>query len=284
MKIAVLSDIHANKYALQAVESDFKVQKVKAIWMLGDAFGRGPHPVFVYNWMNSVFSEKSKYNLWVAGNHDASVFNWNGYQRNITPFPFRLIDDEHAEILRKEVGYPGIFCGEEKLKSVVIEIDGWKYSITHEIGKAGYVYPWNEFSVKQALLEIKNMDFESVIFSGHTHVPLLASIDESGHIENVRVFPCLEYSLDKTRRWLINPGSVGAPADMDIRAAYAILDTKKRTIQFRKVHYDHLAVIQDATEKNYSKIIKDQLKEASLADALVSEEWRAHFQNIRENG
>lgn len=325
MKIAIISDIHANISALEAVKSDIKKERVKEIWMLGDAFGRGPHPVQVYKWMNSNFPgnsttlEKADKNMaskpleqndptghqvvprlhlvkeligsklscmcntnkWVAGNHDADVFGWEGQDAHVTPFYIREIDEKHAEILKKQKGYPGIFKEDHRMNPIRFEMEGRKFFLTHELGNAGYVYPWNDYSIWQTLSDFKNKNLADVIFYGHTHVPLLAGMDSNDQLENIKIIPFNEYFLDENRRWLVNPGSIGAPSDLDGRASYAILDVKKRMIQFRKIRYDNTSVLEDSRANNYAGKIRDQLRKADLPDPLVAQEWRDHFTEVR---
>jgi diadenosine tetraphosphatase ApaH/serine/threonine PP2A family protein phosphatase len=82
-----------------------------------------------------------------------------------------------------------------------------------------------------------------ICFYGHTHVPLAIFL-EGG---NVRVDRGCSFDVSNADKVLINIGSVGQPRDWDIRASYAIYDTKKKVVQIRRVKYN----IHDAVDKIY---------------------------------
>lgn len=73
MRIAVLSDIHANRLALEAVLADSLKQNVDLYWFLGDLVGYGPNPIEALKWLKGEFDGFPAPDGWVMGNHDAML-------------------------------------------------------------------------------------------------------------------------------------------------------------------------------------------------------------------
>jgi diadenosine tetraphosphatase ApaH/serine/threonine PP2A family protein phosphatase len=78
----------------------------------------------------------------------------------------------------------------------------------------------------------------SIILYGHTHLPVIFSVDEGGRVGGAAVNGDAAFRLDAGYRYLINPGSVGQPRDRNPRASCAIVDSRKMTAQFFRVPYD----------------------------------------------
>jgi diadenosine tetraphosphatase ApaH/serine/threonine PP2A family protein phosphatase len=78
----------------------------------------------------------------------------------------------------------------------------------------------------------------SIILYGHTHLPVIFSVDERGRVRGAAVNGDAAFRLDAGYRYLINPGSVGQPRDRNPRASCAIVDSRKMTAQFFRVPYD----------------------------------------------
>lgn len=73
MRVAILSDVHANRPALEAVLNDSRQQNVDSYWFLGDLVGYGPNPVEVLKWLQGEFADFPAPEKWVMGNHDAML-------------------------------------------------------------------------------------------------------------------------------------------------------------------------------------------------------------------
>jgi predicted phosphodiesterase len=222
MRIAVLSDIHANLPALDAVLED--AGAVDAIWHLGDVVGYGPDPDGVVERLRAVGA------IGVRGNHDAAAcggaeIDW------FNPDARRAMEWTRSAIApATKVWLEGL--PERRAVDGNDLVHGspreplWEYITSAGVARANL-----------ALLEAQ------VGLHGHTHLPV-AWVDAGGKVELVR--PGRGSTLDlRGLHVLVNPGSVGQPRDGDPDASYAILDTEVGKLTWQRVAYD-VASVQHA--------------------------------------
>jgi predicted phosphodiesterase len=220
MRIAVLSDIHANLVALDAVLAD--AAEVDAIWHLGDVVGYGPDPDGVVARLRGVGA------LGVRGNHDAaavggSEIDWfNTDARRAMEWTRTAISPETIAWLtdqpeRRTVDGCELVHGSPREPL-------WEYVTSANVARANL-----------ARLEAP------IGLHGHTHAPVAWVEDGDDRIDLVRGRSGSPLEL-AGRRALINPGSVGQPRDGDPRASYAILDPKAGRVSWHRVPYDIVAV------------------------------------------
>ena len=219
MRIAVLSDIHANLPALEAVASDLPA--VDQVWVLGDTVGYGPQPNEVIATLQAMGARS------VLGNHDgAAIGTVDANQFN--PDARRAIEWT-AEVLDANArGYIAALP-EVRRDEDLTAVHGsprdpiWEYITSVGIAAANFAH----FETRLCLF-------------GHTHVPVVYRADDSA-VEAVPGLPGERVELG-TARTLVNPGSVGQPRDGHPDAAYAILDTaaasSRDVVEFRRVRYD----------------------------------------------
>jgi predicted phosphodiesterase len=214
MRIAVLSDIHANLPALEAVLA--AIGPVDAIWQLGDIVGYGPEPEGVIGRLRDLGAHG------VCGNHDAAALG------RIESSWFN--DDARTAVLwsATQIGEPAkAWLG--ALPERVTEADFtlvhgsprdpiWEYVHSTAVAQASF----SAFSTRHCLV-------------GHTHIPLVFR-DDDGAVETLAPTDGSELELDG-RRTILNPGSVGQPRDGDPRASAMILDTERMRAEWRRIHY-----------------------------------------------
>jgi diadenosine tetraphosphatase ApaH/serine/threonine PP2A family protein phosphatase len=214
MRIAVLSDIHANLPALDAVLA--ALGPVDAVWQLGDVVGYGPHPDEVVVRLRELGA------VGVRGNHDAAAlgaldvewFNPDG--RRAIEWTARRISPETRAWLaglpeRAELGEMTLVHGSPRNPT-------WEYVTTASDARANLA----AFATPYCLY-------------GHTHLPA-AWREDDGRVEPLGPSHGSVLPLDG-RRLLLNPGSVGQPRDGDPRASAAILDTEARRVTWHRVAY-----------------------------------------------
>lgn len=249
MRVGILADIHANKYALRAVLKDAEDQRVKRFWFLGDTIGYGPHPVEALQFVRDRVGPRS----WVPGNHEAILLGellpegatedaGQALQLNrleIESSQPELIADPLTNRFRGRRGVRkktySKRCGEHRY---VLCHGSLRKPLTR------YIYPWStevgrEF---QALASLNPGTWRVCLFLGHSHLPFLcrAKSGPNGQLlesECPQVFYGDEVTLGDGLA-IVNPGSVGQPRDGNPRAAYAILDTRQHTIMFRRLDYE----------------------------------------------
>lgn len=223
MRIALLSDIHANLTALEAVLADAETLGAEAFWQLGDVVGYGPDPREVVERLRSLGA------IGVMGNHDAAAVGRLGTEEfnpaaalaaswtaNQLDEPCRTWLRALPEVRRE---------GDVTLCHGALQDPIWEYLLTTRAVE-------RHFALQETPLSI----------TGHTHLALAIFDDERG-FDVTRGAHDLVVQLDE-RKAMVNPGSAGQPRDGDPRVGWALFDDEARTVRFRRVAYDIAAVQQ----------------------------------------
>ena len=224
MKRALISDIHGNLEALNAVLDDIRQQGISEIYCLGDVIGYGPNPVECLDMV------RRKCAMCLLGNHDqAALFDPEGFN----PVAFRAILWTRDQIDNSSGGAAAVnerwdFLGELPRTHVEpnrLYVHGSPRDPTNE-----YVFPEDVYN--QRKMENLFERVEQFSFQGHTHIPgvFTPSLEFFGPDECDH-----EYRFGDEKA-LFNVGSVGQPRDGDPRACYVILSDE--SIVFRRVEYD----------------------------------------------
>jgi len=225
MNILVISDIHANLTALEAVLAD--AGDVDAVWCLGDLVGYGPDPG------ECIARVKELPNLvCVIGNHDAAVLNqidvvsFNPEARQAIEWTQKKLTTEEFDFLRNLPETLDTHTIFPKLERHVTLAHGsprqpvWEYLLDTRNATRNFAYFETDYC-----------------FVGHTHMPVLYQMTNTNH--NARLIipqPNTKFSLRP--RSIINPGSVGQPRDRDHRASYALYDPERHLWENRRIAYD----------------------------------------------
>jgi diadenosine tetraphosphatase ApaH/serine/threonine PP2A family protein phosphatase len=215
VRIGVLSDIHANLAALDAVLA--AMPSVDAIWQLGDVVGYGPDPDGVVDRLREVGATG------VRGNHDAAALG------ELDTEAFNIDARRAMEWTRSTIGgdalaWLGGLPEQAELEGFTL-VHGsprdpiWEYVTSTPVARAG----------------IAAMSTESG-FHGHTHVPI-AFVDEDGRLEVMSPGAGSRMAIDG-RRMLLNPGSVGQPRDGIPTASWLLLDTDADGVTWHRTAYD----------------------------------------------
>jgi diadenosine tetraphosphatase ApaH/serine/threonine PP2A family protein phosphatase len=219
VRIAILSDIHSNIVALDAVLA--AAGPVDALWHLGDVVGYGPEPDRVVDRLREVGA------VGVRGNHDAAAcggaeIEWfNPDARAAMEWTRAAIGPRTREWLAA--------LPERRIEAACTLVHGsprdpiWEYVTSVPVARAN-------------LAELTT----PVGLHGHTHVPIAFRADD-GRVEVITPGADSSMGLDE-RTVLLNPGSVGQPRDGDPRASFAVLDTAAARIRWTRVEYDIEAV------------------------------------------
>ena len=219
MRIAVISDVHANLPALEAVLA--AAGAVEAVWHLGDIVGYGPDPDAVVARLREIGA------VGVQGNHDAAAAGDPGIDW-FNPDARRAMEWTRAVISAETRAWLAALP-ETLVDGDVTLVHGSPRDPTWE-----YV---TSVPVAQASLAALGT---RICLNGHTHQPV-AFIEDGGRIEAVGPDDGSTLEL-RGRRALVNPGGVGQPRDGDPRAAFMILDRAADTITWQRVAYDIAAV------------------------------------------
>jgi diadenosine tetraphosphatase ApaH/serine/threonine PP2A family protein phosphatase len=239
LRVAVISDIHANLHALESVLEAIDADPPDRTWCLGDLVGYGPRP----NEVVEVVRERA--DLCLVGNHDLAALG-------------RIDLDDFALDAAVSARWTQAVLLDENRDflaglSSTAEADGaqlfhasprdpvWEYVITEE-------------AARDAL----ERTVAPVVFVGHSHLALAIALLD-GQLDGGLAPGGSEADVGEGR-WLLNPGSVGQPRDSDPRAAWIDLDLEARRAQFRRVTYP--------IERTQAEIRERELPEA-LAERLA---------------
>ncbi|KPF42748.1 metallophosphoesterase [Rhizobium sp. AAP43] len=221
MRIAILTDIHANREALESVLEDIRQRSIDRIVCLGDIVGYGPDPVWCVETMMRL-AEKGA--VVVKGNHDHAIEDagedLNSAARRVIDWTRPQLTPEHHAFL---AGLPMIHREGDLLfvHASANSPSDWIYVVDAARARGS-------FAVCDA----------RAIFCGHRHVPDLMSFGRDGEVHRQRFVTGHPLPLLSSRRWLAVVGSVGQPRDGNPKAAYAIFDTQKNELEFLRVSYD----------------------------------------------
>jgi predicted phosphodiesterase len=236
VRVAVLSDVHANLAALESVLVDVDATGVDEIWCLGDLTGYGARP------NECVALVRERADICLVGNHDLvvrgdlGVDSFTADAAVAASYAREQLADPEREWLRSlaPLGQrEGVELYHGSIRDPV-----WEYVLTAEIAIA-----------------CLNRQRSDLALVGHSHVALAVHLDH-GELEGGLKEAGSEYALGG-RRCLLNPGSVGQPRDRDPRAAWLLLDGEAEMAHFHRSEYDI-----ERTQR--------EIREAGLPERLAS--------------
>ncbi len=311
MRIALLSDIHANISALASVFSDIddNKRKVDQYLCLGDIIGYGPDPVEVIELLAKRVAPQNV----VSGNHEdlyrgLDEYSFSESAKFTMQYEISLINSNPQAIkYLKQIS-------NSEANLVFRRVKNNNFFLSHNgPGKHYdvYHYPWmadsllpnlmNRFKDHFHINRYKNKWFVSsktrnIFLTGHTHIPMICFEDRlTGKVKSLNTNGIIDIKRDcqDSNYIMINPGSVGYSRDGCSLASYVIIDLKKKAIEFHRTTYNtetHLAKVAgmgkwlaDNLPPGYGFIDVDQALSSlvqSLRNAIVPvkppESWKTH--------
>jgi predicted phosphodiesterase len=216
----VLSDIHANLAALEAVLTDARNVGYDAVWCLGDIVGYGPEPDACVEQVRLLAP------ISVVGNHDWAVLGRMDLN-DFNPEASRVVLWTRDHLSAENLAWLATLSSQPLV---------WgDYTLTHGSPRN----PIWEY-IHNPGIALHNLAYLGTgsCLVGHTHVPILFVLQaETGDVRVLTPKPGVPVVLWKHGRAILNPGSVGQPRDNDPRAAYAILDTDVATWTLYRTAY-----------------------------------------------
>jgi len=227
MRYLVLSDIHGNLEALEAVLRAAAAQQYERVLVLGDLVGYGPDPNAVVERVRGLEPAGV-----IRGNHDKAAAgvedtaDFNAVARVAAQWTAQVLTPENREYLA------GLPAGPQLVNGLV--------EICHGSPVDEDRYIFSEREASRALQASRRR----ACFFGHTHVALAARLLEPMRVqvEMPEGRPEFEIAVRAEGKTLINPGSVGQPRDSDARAAYALADIEGGWVRLCRVAYPIQAV------------------------------------------
>jgi diadenosine tetraphosphatase ApaH/serine/threonine PP2A family protein phosphatase len=216
VRIAVVSDIHANLHALEAVLADVDRESVDELWCLGDLVGYGPRP------NECVDLTRARAAISLCGNHDLGVLG---------SIPLGEFSPEAADAARWTREALG-----ESQRDWLAGLEPTAQRDGAELFHGSPLDPvWDYVLTEDGVYASLTATTAPVVLVGHSHVPLALTSDDTD-LEG-GLAPAGTETMLGDRRWLLNPGSVGQPRDRDPRAAWLLLDKGRGRAWFRRVEY-----------------------------------------------
>ncbi len=218
MKIALISDVHGNLPALEAVLEHSCERECDQLWDLGDNVGYGAFPEEVVSLL------KEKADRAIIGNYDLKVLKfrkkqdaWKGKKNPLKLFSFKWTYEQLTKSSRRYL---------KKLpEEIEFDLEGIRIQLSHA-GPGGLKEPLNPGVPEERFAAVGDSDIDVYLF-GHTHV---------------------SFAYRAADTWFINPGSVGRPDDGDPRASCAILTIKDGALEVEhyRVKYDVERAVRQA--------------------------------------
>jgi diadenosine tetraphosphatase ApaH/serine/threonine PP2A family protein phosphatase len=228
MKVAVISDIHANRHAFEATLEAVAASDAAELWCLGDLVGYGAEPQRV---VETVMRYAAEGAVVVKGNHDAAVEKIEAG-----------MSDGAAETRDWTRGALDA-AAKDWLRALPLCVREDRICFVHASAAA----PGRWEYVSDALRAQKSIDAAGTTYtvSGHVHDQVLyfeATPGQGrGKVARFGPVPGSAVPVPGHRRWLAIVGSVGQPRDRNPAAAYALFDLAREHLTFHRVPYDHLA-------------------------------------------
>lgn len=238
MRYGLISDIHGNLEALQAVYKEIDKLGVDEILCLGDVIGYGPDPEKCLELV------RERANVILAGNHDhapiglVDVTYFNTYAKRAVEWTAAKIGQEAREFFES---CPLIHTFENFtiVHSTPLNPSAWEYIL----------------SIDDAVENFPHFDTR-VCFIGHSHVPVIISKSSQEQIQVQRLGSLI---LQDDYKYIINIGSVGQPRDLDPRAAFATFDDASFSYELHRVKYDIGKVQRKILERGLPPFLAERL-------------------------
>jgi putative phosphoesterase len=217
MNLAILTDIHSNKFALSSSLNFLNYEKIDKYIFLGDFFGYYPWANETYNLLEEIFPKS----FHILGNHD-ELINLNNHPENIPEYW------EVIQLNKKNLSRHALKWLSELKSEKILEIDCLTFKIYHgtpDNSLLGRFYPddYNNYSW------LPNQN--EVLLMGHTHYPLVRKYESGGII--------------------INPGSIGQPRDGNLKSSLCIFNTSNLVEKFYRIPYSIDIAIKELIEINW---------------------------------
>lgn len=241
MKVAFLSDIHANIQAFDACLEHARAQGTQQFALLGDLVGYGADPVAVIQRSQSLVADGA----WVVkGNHDAMAVS--------PPAQVSSVGDStagwtHAQLNNEQLDF---------LDKLPLTLERNMLLLVHASANEPELWRYviDERSAGASLDAAAKLSDVRYVFGGHVHEQTLYYRGAGAKLMRFNPTPGVAVPMPKHRYWLATIGSVGQPRDGNPQAMYAMFDTEKCRLTFHRVSYDHdaaAAAIRRAGLPNY---------------------------------
>jgi len=225
VKLALVTDLHANRDAVEAVMAHAASQGAGRYAFLGDFVGYGAEPGWVVDFVAGHVRHGA---VAVMGNHDSAVVKGPAptmvqQAREVVAWTRSQLDDAQLAFLAQ---LPLAITDEDRL-----------YVHANAFAPMEWMYIVTRIEAIRSLHATE----ARVTFCGHVHEPRLFHLTATGKAGEFTPVPDMPIPLSPQRQWLVIPGATGQPRDGNPAACYAVFDLDTRTLTYHRVPYDHEA-------------------------------------------
>jgi diadenosine tetraphosphatase ApaH/serine/threonine PP2A family protein phosphatase len=223
MRLALLTDIHANREALAACLGHADRQKADQYAFLGDLVGYGADPGWV---VDTVMDYVARGALAVQGNHDEAVTR--SVRPHMHPEAREALEWTRSQLDPAQLSFLAALPLTRQFDNLL-----FAHASAHEPARWEYVS-----GVEQAERCLRAAD-SRVVFCGHMHAPALYRRADGGRMGSLTPSAGQCIALQPQHQYLAIPGAVGQPRDGNNTACYALYDDQARELSYFRVAYDH---------------------------------------------
>jgi diadenosine tetraphosphatase ApaH/serine/threonine PP2A family protein phosphatase len=223
MRLALLTDLHANREALSACLAHAQQQRADRYAFMGDFVGYGADPAWV---VDTVMDYVARGAVAVQGNHDYALTHESSVQM-------------HAEA-REVIGWTRRQLDTGQIAFLA------NLPLTQELGNALFVHAsasdparWGYVTGVEEAERSLRATRRRIVFCGHVHIPALYRRSDDGRMGKHTPEPGTTIALRPQHQYLVIPGAVGQPRDGRSEACYALYDDVTRALCYFRVPYDH---------------------------------------------
>lgn len=217
MRIAFISDVHANLEAMQATLDDIREHRIDTIHFLGDAVGYGCDPNACIELI------KRNCDVKLLGNHEFGALELQSVEC-FNDIARTTLEWSKTELTRRSVTL---------LADFELEATRGDFQMVHASPRSPESWEYI-LSLDDAREQFGCFNTQTLLI-GHSHVPAIFCLAPDGMISHRSI---AETELDPDNRYILNVGSVGQPRDNDPRACYLTIDTKTSIVRYHRVEYD----------------------------------------------
>jgi diadenosine tetraphosphatase ApaH/serine/threonine PP2A family protein phosphatase len=225
MKLALITDLHANREALEEVLAHARAHGAQQFALLGDFVGYGADPGWVVDQARALVDQGA---FAVIGNHDAATVR--GAQPTMRPSARLAVEWTRTQLDAAQLDF---------LATLPLAREHGTCLFVH--ANAHAPAEWEYVQSRAEAVQSLQATRARHVFCGHMHLPMLYHLSGTGKAGDFAPVPGVPIPVPPHRQWLAIPGACGQPRDGNPAAAYALFDDAAMTLTFHRVPYDHEA-------------------------------------------
>lgn len=223
MKTAILTDLHANREAVEAVLAHARAQGAAQWALLGDFVGYGADPGWVVDQVRELVRQGA---VAVLGNHDQAVVR--GVSLGMQGDAAKVVGWTRAQLDPGQLDFlASLPLTDQRGEHLYVHANAWD--------PAGWAYVLTRADAVRSL----HATACRYTFCGHVHEPRLYHLAGTGKAGEFTPTPGVAIPVPPHRQWLVIAGSAGQPRDGNPAACYALVDGDAATLTYHRVPYDH---------------------------------------------